>query len=130
MASAARRATPPLPLRAVAGVHSPVLDVMRGGGLVMLWAASSLTRPAGGSQAAHADSRVQQSAAALHGHKDWAVGDLTAGLPTGLQPVVRVECLLTCGRGLGLGNRLPSRLQPPTDLAAPLPLQSDAGTPA
>lgn len=44
IASAARRATPPLPLRA--GAHSPVLDVARTGGLLMLCAASNFTRPA------------------------------------------------------------------------------------
>lgn len=53
MASAARRATPPLPLRALAPavaaaeVHSPVLEGARDGGLLMLCAASSLTRPGG-----------------------------------------------------------------------------------
>lgn len=47
IASAARLATPPLPLRAcAAGAHSPVLDVARDGGLLMLCAARSFTRPA------------------------------------------------------------------------------------
>jgi hypothetical protein len=47
IASAARLATPPLPLRAcAAGAHSPVLEVARDGGLLMLCAARSFTRPA------------------------------------------------------------------------------------